>query len=119
MVDWHNELRGDNGAGALSTDSRLMRIAQQQAEYNAFKGRLEHTDASGGLVRDRAAAAGYSGSVAENLGYALSATEVFDDWVASGPHHATIVDPDFTQVGVGRATSGNYEFWVVVFGAQD
>jgi uncharacterized protein YkwD len=116
MVRWHNDLRSEQELNPLSTDARLMAIAQQQAEYNAFKGRLEHQDAAGGFVADRAAASGYTGHVVENLGYALSATAVFSDWQASPPHFAPMLRSDFRAIGVGRARSGIYEFWCVVFG---
>ena len=119
MVRWHNDLRAAAGAGTLVANPKLMLIAQQQAEYNAFKARLDHRDAQGGLVSDRALSTGYSGAVSENLGYALSAAEVFSDWQSSASHHDALLDPQAREIGVGRALSGIYEFWVVVLGDPD
>jgi uncharacterized protein YkwD len=119
MLDRHNAERSARGLPALEVNAHLMQIAQAQAEYNDERGELSHMDARGGLVRDRADAAGYSAAdIAENLGYGESGREVFNDWLASPAHAATIRDERFTEVGLGRATNGIFEFWVVVFGGR-
>src|SRR5688572_29694461 len=45
MLQKHNALRSQLGAGPLKADSTLMLVAQRHAAYNASIGSLQHTDA--------------------------------------------------------------------------
>jgi uncharacterized protein YkwD len=59
-------------------------------------------------------------AIAENIagGYD-SAAGVVNGWMASSGHRANIVNPMFTEAGVGYAAGGYYRwYWVLDFGAR-
>jgi uncharacterized protein YkwD len=117
MLRRHNEARVGAGAAALSENSLLNQIAQDQAEHMADISDLTHTDADGGLVTDRADAAGYVWVlIGENVGYASSGQTVFSLWMDSPGHKANILNTDFTEIGLGKASSGLSTYWCAVYG---
>src|SRR5262249_14963733 len=86
---------------------------------------LSHT-VGGSNPADRVKNAGYdaSATVGENLAAGQwSAQEVINAWVNSPEHYANLIDPSFTQVGLGLAggATGSDTFvlyWVADFGAS-
>ncbi|GEM_PF-3179821 len=119
MIDRHNTTRGAQGAGALSANVQLNQIAQNQANYMADIGNYTHEDNQGGHVDDRATAVGYTYTrIAENVGYDISSEALYSGWLDSSGHLGNIVNPDYDEIGVGRADRGIYQYWSVVFGAQ-
>jgi uncharacterized protein YkwD len=76
---------------------------------------------------ERALAAGYDGSVGENIavGYA-SASAVMADWMASPGHRDNILNCNYRHIGIGYYYQANdqriaeggpfYHYWVQVFG---
>lgn len=117
MLARHNNARVAESLAALAQSPLLDQIAQDQAEYMADLGELTHTDGDGGLCTDRADAAGYAWVlIGENVGYASGAQQVFDMWMASPGHQANILGADFTEIGIGRSSSGLSQYWCVVFG---
>jgi uncharacterized protein YkwD len=116
MLDRHDNTRAGAGAGALTANALLCQIAQDQANYLADTGQLTHEDASGGHAWDRANAVGYSYSqIAENVAYDQTADAVYTQWLNSSGHYDNIVNPIYTEVGVGVATRDIYQYWCVVF----
>jgi uncharacterized protein YkwD len=118
MLERHNATRTSLGLKPLKANTKLMKIAQQQAEYNASIGKLSHSDALGNNVGFRATTAGYIWSrVGENIAYATSATKVYNNWLGSSGHYKNITNGAYTEVGIGRVKKGQYEFWCVDFAA--
>jgi uncharacterized protein YkwD len=74
-------------------------------------------------LADRDQQAGYTSwlLLGENVaaGYPTPAS-VVAGWMASPPHHENIVDPHFTEIGVGVVTtsSGHHLYWVQEFGER-
>jgi uncharacterized protein YkwD len=98
-------------------NSALTLVAQRQAAYVSTIGRLEHYDATGAGVDVRATAAGYQWrDVGENLAYTSNPAHIYGVWLQSPGHYANIVNPAFTEIGIGKVTTGRYEYWCVVFG---
>ena len=119
MVDRHNATRSANGAPELATNAALMQIAQDQADYIASIGDAVHTDATGHHVDYRATNAGYAWiHIGENVGFAIDAETLYDLWLNSPPHLGNITDDTYTEIGVGMAQHGSYQYWCVVFGAR-
>lgn len=119
MIGRHNATRAAQGAGALAANPLLCQIAQDQANYMADIGEFTHEDMLGGRVADRAAAVGYAYvTIGENVGFDVSAEELYSGWLNSSGHLANIVKPEYTEVGVGRATRGIHQYWSVAFGAR-
>lgn len=117
MIDRHNATRGAQGVGALTANNLLNQIAQEQANYMADIGEFTHDDAFGGRVYDRAETVGYVyTTIGENVGFDVSAEQLYSGWLGSSGHYAQIVKPEYTEIGVGQATRGLYQYWSIVFG---
>ncbi|MBN2082651.1 CAP domain-containing protein [bacterium] len=119
MINRHNATRAAQGLAALASNDLLNQIAQNHANYLADTGQYVHEDASGGHVWDRADAVGYVYlAIGENVGFDQQAEVLYNNWLGSAGHYGNIVNPDFDEIGVGRATRGLYQYWCVVFGAD-
>jgi uncharacterized protein YkwD len=116
MLTMHNNLRSSLGLGKFTVNNTLSQIAQGQAAYNAKIGTISHADASGGQCWDRATAAGYDWTtIGENLAFSTNPQHVYNLWVNSPGHYHNMVNPAFTEIGIGKVVSGGGEFWCVVF----
>ena len=120
VVQLTNAERGTRGRGPLRTNARLMRAAQLHAEQIARAGQPAHVlpDAAYPTAEDRLAAAGYNWqSYGENLALGQpSPAAVVHDWMHSRGHRTNIVNPDFTELGVGYATDkAGRPYYVQVF----
>ena len=116
-------MRQANGLTPLSYQPQLAADAQQYADFLAAHNALDHT-ADGRTLDARADAAGYTTwtALGENLagGY-----DTFDEalaaWLASPGHRKNIMNPAFTETGVGCAWNANSSygtFFVQEFGAR-
>jgi len=118
-----NQARSDSGLPPLVENPLLTAAAQQFAEFIALYGIFSHT-ADGRTLDARVEAAGYFSwrALGENLaeGYATS-EEAVAAWLASDGHRANILNPSFTETGVGcasNAASPYGYFWVQEFGSR-
>ncbi len=118
-----NRARSDSGLPPLVENPLLTAAAQQFAEFIALHGVFSHT-ADGRTLDARVEAAGYSSwrALGENLaeGYATP-EEAVAAWLASDGHRANILNPSFTETGVGcasNAASPYGYFWVQEFGSR-
>jgi uncharacterized protein YkwD len=119
MLSRHNATRSGVGVPALSENAVLDQIALAQAQYEASIGTFSHEDASGHHVDTRATDVGYSWiSIGENVGYDVSAAQLYTGWLNSPGHYSNIVDTDFNEIGIGVAQAGIYLYWCIVFGTQ-
>lgn len=108
----HNAERSKNALPPLLVDSRLnvdaMARATHAAAVNLTAPHLHDGFApKPGDVKDGENAA---------MGQADSAS-VMADWMGSPGHRANILDPKFSRIGCGRATSADQvTYWFCVFG---
>jgi hypothetical protein len=94
---------------ALSTAEDLGRFAQQRAEEMARSGRLAHTVGLGTKIT------GWQ-RLGENVGRGPTLQEIQTAFMASPSHRENILDPDFTQIGVGVTSDGkDYLYVAVIF----
>lgn len=82
--------------GGLRVAADLTAVARRHAQDMAASGRLAHSGNLGGEV-------GGWRKLAENIGTGASADEVHASFMASATHRANILDPAFSEVGVGVA----------------
>ncbi|MDW3220155.1 MAG: CAP domain-containing protein [Acidimicrobiales bacterium] len=90
-----NQVRADNGLPPLTVNIELSNLAREHAQVMADAGEIFHANPI---------SAGYTGEWAklgENVGVGASVEVLMDAFVASSGHFANIVDPSFTEVGVG------------------
>jgi uncharacterized protein YkwD len=107
-----NAARVSNGLPALALNAQLNAVAQAWANKLAAAGVLSHNPALRSQVSDWTV-------LGENVGMAGDIPTVQAAFMASPPHRANILDPRYTQMGVGSATSiypscGCQVLWVVV-----
>ena len=90
-----NEVRAGVGLPGLTVNSQLVTLARNHAQVMADAGEIFHADPI---------SAGFTGSwtkLGENVGVGASVPVLVDAFVASPGHYANIIDPGFTQIGVG------------------
>ena len=107
-----NAARVSDGLPALALNAQLNAVAQAWANKLAAAGVLSHNPALRTQVSDWTV-------LGENVGMAGDIPSVQAAFMASPPHKANILDPRYTQMGVGSATSiypscGCQVLWVVV-----
>ncbi|MFP5310751.1 MAG: CAP domain-containing protein [Actinomycetes bacterium] len=105
LVSRINAERARRGLGGLSVSGDLVSVARDNSAKMARNGQLSHTSNLGGRV-------GGWEKVAENVGYGGSAKAVHSAFMSSGSHSGNILDPAFTQVGVGVVVDGDGTLWV-------
>ncbi|PKQ61475.1 hypothetical protein BZG01_19325 [Labilibaculum manganireducens] len=99
---------------AIVWNSKLEDAALKHSKDMMDNNFFNHTSSNGDKFVDRLNAAGYIyNSAGENIakGY-LSEESVINGWLTSQGHCANIMNPDFTEMGVGRI--GDY--WTQDFG---
>lgn len=105
IVTLTNEARGKQGLATLKQNSRLANAAQAKAEDMLAKQYFAHTSPSGTTPWAWIKQAGYAYTVSgENLAVHYTTAEgAFAGWLASPSHRANIVNPKYTEIGVGIA----------------
>lgn len=110
LTDLTNSDRLARGREALTPDPLLAKAAQRKAEDMASKGYFAHVSPDGKTPWYWLDFVGYKYTYAgENL--AINFTDsinVEEAWMNSPEHHANIVKPEYTQIGIGTA-QGMYQ----------
>jgi uncharacterized protein YkwD len=109
IIAMTNEVRDGLHLAPLKESVDLSMAAYDKAQDMLIGQYFAHTGPDGRGVRDWLAQVNYSYAVAgENL--AMGFTEprqVVEAWVKSPTHYANLIDPEYSEIGVGM-TSGNY-----------
>jgi len=104
---------------ALSWNAKLAYAARGHSSDMAAKNYFSHTSKDGTTFSARITRAGYKWSaVGENIaaGYSTPA-RVVEGWLASYGHCKNLMSANFTELGVGVATGGDYGiYWTQDFG---
>jgi len=99
--------------------------AENHSENMALQDFFDHQGVNGDDVIDRISIIGYNYFTAgENIGAGYSTPEaVVEGWINSPGHRANLLNPDFTEIGVGyfflENDTGNENwnhYWTQVFG---
>jgi uncharacterized protein YkwD len=109
--------------GGLRLSETLSRVARAHSDDMASTDALEHEDRDGHTPADRVRRAGYAARrVGENIASGVpTAREVVDGWLASAGHCSNIMDPHFTEMGIGYAAerrSRGVIYWTQVLAEQ-
>lgn len=102
-----NADRARLGLRPLATANDIQSLAQQRATEMARSGRLAHTSNLGTKV------SGWK-RLGENVGRGPNLRDIQTAFMASPSHRENIVDPGFTQLGVGVTWDGKEYFYVAV-----
>lgn len=101
-------------------DSVLFRSAEIQVEYMVEHGTIAHEWADGTSVEQRAAAAGFHGSVGECTARGQrTESEVLQAWVDSPGHCRVIMTPAANRYGLAwQNGKGGIRYWCLVVGVK-
>ncbi|HRH21652.1 MAG TPA: CAP domain-containing protein [bacterium] len=110
IVKLTNSVRSDLGLMPLVENQNLAMAAYDKAQDMLLSQYFAHTGPDGRSVRDWLAKVNYTYEVAgENLAMGFAEPrEVVDAWVKSPTHYANLIDPEYSEIGVGM-TSGAYQ----------
>ncbi len=117
-----NAQRTRRGLKPLRINANLENAANWFAQDMASRQvkTLSHIDSKGRDPGQRLRAFGYPWSwYGENIamGYATPAA-VVNAWMNSPGHRANILNPHFTEIGIGHASGGGAIYWVQDFGRR-
>ena len=113
-----NQERSKQGLKPLTLSSKLTSIANTKARDMADKNYFSHDSPTYGSPFDMLHEFGVSYHYAgENIAAGQrSAEQVMTDWMNSSGHRANILNPNYTQLGVGYVKGGSYGTeWVQLF----
>ncbi len=104
IVNLINKARTDAGLPALTVNAQLAAAAQSHSIDMACFSLLSHSGSNGSTPAQRAADAGYPGSLVEEMIYASGyPQDAFDWWMGDPTHHDVIFDTRMVSIGVGYA----------------
>ena len=106
-----NADRAAAGLRALATANDLQSLAQSRANEMSRNGALAHTTNLGSKV------SGWK-RLGENVGRGPNLRDIETAFMASPSHRENILEPDFTQFGVGVTWDGKQYFYVAVIFRQ-
>ena len=122
-----NEERKKANLDPLKLNSKLSSAADSHSDSMAKDDFFSHTGKNGSSVGDRVRDTGYNYlRVGENIAAGYStASAVVSGWMNSSGHRANILNPNYTEIGIGyeflQADTGsvNYNhYWTQVFGTS-
>jgi uncharacterized YkwD family protein len=110
-----NEIRVQNGLKPLTYDWELSRVARYKSQDMKDNRYFSHTSPVYGSPFQMMKNFGITyRSAGENIARGQrSPQEVVNAWMNSDGHRANILNPSFTQIGVGYVADGNY--WTQMF----
>ncbi|BAZ45225.1 SCP-like extracellular [Chondrocystis sp. NIES-4102] len=114
VIDLTNKIRTEHGLNRLKTNCKLSQAAQAHTLDMISMGEISHTGSDGSSLATRAEKAEYSYlNLGENVAQGqTSPTEVLNSWINSDGHRENILNPSFTEIGVGYEDN----YWTQVFG---
>lgn len=110
-----NDIRRQNSLGELTMNWELSRVARYKSQDMVDRHYFSHTSPTYGSPFQMMKAFGLSYRYAgENIAYGYSTPQaVVNGWMNSEGHRANILNPSFTQIGVGYVSKGHY--WTQMF----
>ena len=112
-----NAYRARHGAGPLTIVPELTVAAQRHVDDMVAKRFFAHQGSDGTSPAQRAAQAGYPGDAGENLGLRSdNAAAQMAGWIMSPAHHANLLDPRWTAIGIAVGNGDDGVLWANVFG---
>ena len=118
VAELTNQERAKHGLKPLTFNWELSRVARDKSEDMIAKNYFSHTSPTYGSPFDMMKAYGVSYRTAgENIASGQkSAQAVVTAWMNSEGHRKNILNPSFTEIGVGYATKSNgTPYWTQMF----
>lgn len=113
VIDSVNRYRVSAGLAPLTSNWELCRVARYKSQDMISKGYFSHSSPTYGSPFQMMESFGLSFSAAgENIAFGQrSSQEVMTAWMNSPGHHANIMSPIYTQIGVGVAKTASGTFY--------
>jgi uncharacterized protein YkwD len=123
IVELTNHQRAENQAPPLEASEPLMTAARFHSREMAAANNMAHSLQGSALptLTDRADAVRYTWSgLGENIAYnQADASSVVASWMNSPPHRRNMLDPSFTDIGVGLAWNARGEpYYTMMLGRR-
>ena len=114
FLDLVNASRAQAGLKPLAFDAELVDAANKHSEWMIAQDVFSHTGAGGSSAGDRIKAAGYDATGwGENIAYIggpgqavldeADVRQLHTNLMNSAPHRANLLNPGFTEIGIGLA----------------
>src|SRR4051794_40840073 len=100
-----NQIRASRGLGTLSVDGQLTAVARSWSQHMASDGTLAHNPNLGSQV------SGWR-MLGENVGTGADDASIEAAFENSPHHFENMVDPSFTEIGVGVVQDSSGTYWV-------
>jgi uncharacterized protein YkwD len=114
--------RQKSGLAPLALNAQLTDAAQAYSIVLATSGCFAHNCGPVPEMADRLRDAGYTGwtAIAENIAAGYPTPEaVVQGWMSSPGHRANLLNPRYTEVGIGLAGGGRFgSYWTQNFGTR-
>jgi hypothetical protein len=108
IFDWTNQERAKVHAPELKWDEHLALAARLHSDEMAKAKDLSHQVKGEPVFTERLVDRGARFSAAaENVGFADDAETLHSGWMHSPPHRANLLNPAYTEMGVGIVRSGD------------
>jgi uncharacterized protein YkwD len=121
LLELINQERSQAGLTPLTFNDQLTEAAQAHAQAMAQDNFFSQTDPAGLYTTERVATFGYGGRVEENIAAGRANIRwVLGKWLDSPGYRMNLLDPEFTDVGLGygfNRTSDFNHYWSIVLGA--
>ncbi len=119
IINLTNQVRINIGINTLIENEKLNESAMYKAQDMLINQYFAHTSPAGKRLSDWMNKVGYNYRFAgENLAIGFDTPEsVIDAWKNSPTHYSNIIDPDYTEIGVG-VISGKYNSYDTILIAQ-
>jgi uncharacterized YkwD family protein/spore coat assembly protein SafA len=110
VISLTNQERAKAGIPGLQTDWELSRVARHKSEEMSNLKYFSHTSPKYGSPFDMMKAFGIQYKTAgENIAQGQSSPDsVVKSWMNSPGHRQNILSPNYTHIGVGFSSNGNY-----------
>ena len=113
------DLRRSHRLSVLGWDEALAASCRQRSQALVESGQLSHFDDQGRGPGEQLVGEGFPpGLYGEVIGAGHDPQQVWQAWLASGPHRAVLVDPRWVAWGWGAISTGSTTIWVVRFRGQ-
>jgi uncharacterized protein YkwD len=115
-----NQERGKLGMSPLTHSGLLSSVARAHSQDMLDRDFVDHVNPDGLDPFDRIERAGYRfSSAAENIAagnHQTDAADAFDSWMNSPGHRENMLNPEFSEIGIGYVQGGKMEYyWTTLF----
>src|SRR5204863_4882534 len=100
-----NAIRANRGLPSLAVDGQLTDVARTWSAHMDADGAISHNPSLGSQV------SGWR-TLGENVGTGTTLDSIENALENSAHHFANMVDPNFTQIGVGVVQASDGSYWV-------